>query len=87
VILRTRFEYPPEIYKAIYTTNAVESLNSLMRTATKRPKLFPNDDSAHIMIYLTIEQGVKKWTLPIQKWRMALNRFVIEFGDQLPDHP
>ena len=84
--LRTIFEYPPEIRKAIYTTNAVESLNSVIRSATKRRKVFPNDDSALKVIYLAIEQASKKWTMPIQNWRMALNRFMIEFGDRLPDH-
>ena len=84
--VRTLFEYPPEIRKAIYTTNAVESLNSVIRAATKRRKVFPNDDSARKVVYLAIEQAAKKWTMPIQNWRMALNRFAIEFGDRLNDH-
>jgi putative transposase len=84
--LRTLFEYPPDFRKAIYTTNAVESLNSVIRAATKRRKVFPNDDSKRKVIYLAIEQASKKWTMPIQNWRMVLNRFTIEFGDRLPDH-
>jgi len=84
--LRTLFEYPPEIRKAIYTTNAVESLNSVIRAATKRRKVFPNDDSARKVIYLAIEQASRKWTMPIQNWRMALNRFTIEFGDRITNH-
>jgi putative transposase len=83
VNLRTLFEYPPEIRKAIYTTNAIESLNSVIRSATKRRKLFPNDDSAMKVIYLAISQAAKKWTMPIQNWRMALNRFMIEFGERI----
>jgi Transposase, Mutator family len=78
------YEYPPEIRKAIYTTNAVESLNSVIRAATKRRKVFPSEDSARKVIYLAIARAAKKWTMPIQNWRMALNRFVIEFGDRLP---
>lgn len=84
--LRTIFEYPPEIRKAIYTTNAVESLNSVIRSATKRRKVFPNDDSARKVVYLAIEQASRKWTMPIQNWKMALNRFVIEFGDRINNH-
>ena len=84
--LSTLFEYPPDIRKAIYTTNAVESLNSVIRAATKRRKVLPNDDSARKVIYLAIEQAAKKWTMPIQNWRMALNRFVMEFSDRLPDY-
>ncbi len=84
--LRTIFEYPPEIRKAIYTTNAIESLNSVIRSATKRRKVFPNDDSARKVVYLAIEQASRKWTMPIQNWKMALSRFVIEFGDRINDH-
>lgn len=83
VNLRTLFEYPPEIRKAIYTTNAIESLNSVIRSATKRRKLFPNDESAMKVIYLAISQAAKKWTMPIQNWRLALNRFMIEFGERI----
>jgi transposase-like protein len=84
--LRTIFEYPPEIRKAIYTTNAVESLNSVIRAATKRRKVFPSDDSARKVVYLAIKQASKKWTMPIQNWKMALNRFVLEFGDRIVGH-
>ncbi len=83
VNLRTLFEYPPEIRKAIYTTNAIESLNSVIRSATKRRRLFPNDGSAMKVIYLAISQASKKWTMPIQNWRLALNRFMIEFGERI----
>lgn len=83
VNLRTLFEYPPEIRKAIYTTNAIESLNSVIRSATKRRKLFPNDDAAKKVVYLAIAQASKKWTMPIQNWRLALNRFMIEFGERI----
>jgi transposase-like protein len=86
VNLRTLFEFPSEIRKAIYTTNAVESLNSVIRAATKRRKVFPTDESAKKVIYLAIEQASKKWTMPIRNWKMALSRFEIEFGDRLTDH-
>ena len=72
--LITLFEYPPEIRKAIYTTNPIESLNSVVRKATKRRKLFPNDDSAMKVVYLAIQSAVKKWTMPIRNWKAALNR-------------
>ena len=84
--LVTLFEYPPEIRKAIYTTNAIESLNSVIRKATKRRKLFPNDDSAMKVVYLAIQSAAKKWTMPIRNWKAALNRFMIEFGDRVSDH-
>jgi transposase-like protein len=78
--LRTIFDLPPEIRKAIYTTNAIELLISV-RSATKWRKLFPNDSSAMKVVYLAIMQASKKWTMPIQNWRGAMNRFEIEFGE------
>jgi transposase-like protein len=84
--LITIFDYPPQIRKAIYTTNAIESLNSVIRKATKKRKLFPTDDSALKVVYLAIDQASKKWTMPIQNWKLALNRFSIEFGDRVTDH-
>ncbi len=81
--LITIFDYPPEIRKVIYTTNAIESLNSVIRKATKRRKLFPTDQSAMKVVFLAVQAASKKWTMPIRDWRAALNRFVIEFEDRL----
>ena len=84
--LNTLFNYPPDIRKAIYTTNAIESLNSVIRKALKKRKLFPTDDAAKKVIYLAITDASKKWTMPIRNWKPALNRFVIEFEDRLSDY-
>jgi len=84
--LNTLFIYPDEIRKAIYTTNAIESLNSVIRKALKKRKLFPTDDSATKVIYLAIQEASKNWTMPIRNWKLALNRFTIEFEDRLADY-
>jgi putative transposase len=84
--LNTLFSYPPDIRKAIYTTNAIESLNSVIRAAVKKRKVFPTDDSVRKVIYLAIRDASKKWSMPIQNWRLAMSRFIIEFGDRLSDH-
>ena len=84
--LNTLFNYPPDIRRAIYTTNAIESLNSVIRKATKKRKVFPTDDSAKKVIYLATQQAAKKWTLPIRNWKPALNRFMIEFEERLSDY-
>ncbi|EAV3587372.1 IS256 family transposase [Salmonella enterica] len=84
--LNTLFSYPPDIRKAIYTTNAIESLNSVIRAAIKKRKVFPTDDSVRKIIYLAIKDASKKWSMPIQNWRLAMSRFIIEFGDRLSDH-
>jgi putative transposase len=84
--LNTLFQYPPDIRKAIYTTNAIESLNSVIRKATKKRKVFPTDDSAKKVVYLAIRQASEKWTMPIRNWKLALNRFMIMFEDRLKDY-
>ncbi|MCK9534942.1 MAG: IS256 family transposase [Pseudomonas sp.] len=84
--LNTLFNYPADIRKVIYTTNAIESLNSVIRKAIKKRKLFPTDDSAKKVIYLAIQNASKKWTMPIRDWKPALNRFMIEFEDRLKDY-
>ena len=76
----------PDIRKAIYTTNAIESLNSVIRQAIKKRKVFPTDDSVRKVIYLAIMDASKKWSMPIRNWRLAMTRFIIEFGDRLSDH-
>ena len=70
--LNTLFSYPEDIRKAIYTTNAIESLNSVIRKAIKKRKIFPSDDAARKMVYLAIKDASKKWTMPIQNWRQAM---------------
>lgn len=84
--LATLFEYPPDIRRVIYTTNAIESLNSVIRKATRQRKVFPTDESAMKVVYLAIQSAAKKWTMPIRNWKPCLNRFMIDFGDRLADH-
>ena len=43
----------------------------------------PNDEAALNVVYLAIDAASKKWTMPIRNWRLALNRFSIEFGDRI----
>ncbi|MDI9757126.1 IS256-like element ISAba26 family transposase, partial [Acinetobacter baumannii] len=84
--IRTIFSYPAEIRHAIYTTNAIESLNSVIRHSTKKRKIFSSDDSVKKVIYLATSNAAKKWTMPIQNWRLAMNWFTIQFDDRLKDH-
>jgi len=79
--LITLFDYPPEIRKAIYTTNAIESLNSVIRKATRQRKIFPHDESALKVTFMAIEAASQKWTRPIHHWKDAINQFIIQFED------
>lgn len=78
------FDEPLEIRKAIYTTNAVESLNYSLRRVLKTRGSMPNDEALVKVLYLAIQRASEKWTLPIRDWKAALNRFAIKFGDRLP---
>ena len=73
------FDYPYEIRKVIYTTNAIESLNSVIRKSIRNRKIFPNDGSALKLIYLATQQASRKWTMPLHNWPLAMNRFAIEY--------
>jgi len=84
--LNTIFSYPADIRKVIYTTNAIESLNSVIRKSVKTRKVFPSDDAAFKVVYLAIQAASKKWTMPIRDWKPALNRFMIEFEEQIAPH-
>jgi len=76
------FKYPPEIRRAIYTTNAIESLNYQLRKVTKNRSSFSTDDAILKILYLAILNASKKWTMPIRDWGQALNQFAIEFGKE-----
>ncbi|QDV81647.1 IS256 family transposase [Planctomycetes bacterium TBK1r] len=80
----TLFDFPPEIRKVIYTTNAIESVNSTIRKFTKNRKIYPSQDSATKLIYMAIMEASKRWTRPIKYWKQALNHFAILFEDRLP---
>ena len=82
--LITLFDYPPEIRKVIYTTNAVESLNYSLRRVLNNRGAFPDDDSVRKLLYLAINKASKKWTMPLHNWLAALNRFMIMFPNRLP---
>jgi putative transposase len=78
------FDFPPEIRKAIYTTNAIESVNSVIRKFTRNRKLYPSAESAIKGVYMAIREAAKKWTMPIRQWKPALNYFAIAFEGRMP---
>lgn len=80
--LITMFDYPFEIRKIFYTTNAIESLNSVIRKSIRNRKIFPSDQSALKVVYLSIKKASEKWTMPLRNWKPAMNRFAIEYGER-----
>ena len=81
----TLFDYPPAIRRAIYTTNAIESVNSVIRKFTRNRKIYPNEESALKIVYMAIHEASRKWTMPIHHWKQALNHFAILFEDRMPE--
>jgi putative transposase len=77
------FDYPPEIRKVIYTTNAIESVNMSLRKLTKNRGSFPSDEALLKLFYLALRNISKKWTMPIRAWKAALTRFTIQFGERI----
>jgi putative transposase len=78
------FAHPPEIRKAIYTTNAIESLNMSLWKVTKNRGSFPNDEARMKLLFLAMKNISKKWTMPIREWKSALNQFTILFEGRMP---
>ena len=76
------FEYPADIRKIIYTTNAVESYHRAVRKFTKSKAIFPTDDSIRKVIYMSAMEISKKWTMPVRDWGLAYAQFVIYFEDR-----
>lgn len=76
--------YPEEIRRVIYTTNAIESVNSSIRKVIKNRGSFPNEESVMKLLYLALNNASRKWTMPIRDWASALNRFAIMFEGRMP---
>jgi putative transposase len=81
--LTTFFEYPQQIRHLIYTTNAVEAYHRMVRKFTKTKAIFPTDDSIKKVVFLSVKEITKKWTMPVRDWGMAHSQFTIYFADRM----
>ena len=79
----TYFAFPDNIRKIMYTTNAIESLNSQFRKVTKTKLIFPNDESLMKMLYLATEKISKKWHRIYTDWDLVINQLNILFKEVL----
>ncbi len=82
--LSTYFEYPQDIRRIIYTTNALEGFNRQLRKYTKVRTTFPTDESLRKSLYLSTMKIIEKWTSPNQNWASTLGQLTIMFGDRIP---
>jgi putative transposase len=76
------FAFPEEVRRIIYTTNAIESLNSTLRTAIRSRGHFPNDEAATKLLYLALRGVSRKWKNAQREWTAAMTQFAIMFGDR-----
>jgi transposase-like protein len=82
--LSTYFDYPEDIRRIIYTTNALEGFNRQLRKYTKIKTVFPTDESLRKSLYLSTMKIIEKWTSPNQNWSSTLAQLTIMFGDRIP---
>lgn len=77
-------KFPEVIRKAVYTTNAIESLNYSIRKVTKNRQSFPTTDAAMKLVFMALQNISKRWTMPLRDWGAAVNQFAIIYGDRVP---
>lgn len=76
------FELPDEIRKCIYTSNAVEAVNSALRKVTRGKGAFPSESSVYKVLYLRIRELKEKWKKPIQNWKIIQSQIIELFGER-----
>ena len=75
----TFFKYPEHIRKIIYTTNALEGLHRQLRKVTKNRSVFPNDEALTKILYLAIQDVMKKWTMPLANWALTISQLAVMY--------
>jgi transposase-like protein len=77
-------KFSPEIRKAVYTTNAIESVNYTLQRNLKTRQSFPNDEAAMKLMFMILQRISKRWTMPIRNWGEAMHQFSVIYGDRVP---
>jgi putative transposase len=76
------YAFPAEVRRLLYTTNAIEALNSKLRRAVRARGHFPTDEAALKLLFLVLNRSEKEWTMPAREWCMAKAQFAILFGER-----
>jgi transposase-like protein len=77
-------KFSPEIRTAVYTTNAIESVNYTLQKVIRHRQSFPNDEAAMKLLFMALKNISKKWTMPFRNWGSVLNQFAVIYGDRVP---
>ena len=78
------FAFPEDVRRIVYTTNAIEALNSKLRRAVRTRGHFPSDEAAMKLLYLTLNRAAEDWKRPTREWGKARNQLAIIFGERFP---
>ena len=81
-VISTIFKFSSDVRKVIYTTNAIESLNSTYKKLNAQRSVFPNDKALLKALYLANLQSTKKWSQPLRNWGKVYGEFSIMYGDR-----
>lgn len=76
------YAFPEDVRKMVYTTNAIEALNSKLRRAVRARGHFPTDDAALKLLFLVLNRSEKAWKMPPREWAMAKAQFAVLFGER-----
>jgi putative transposase len=76
------YAFPSDVRRILYTTNAIEALNSKLRRAVRARGHFPNDDAAMKLLFLVLNRSEKEWKMPPREWALAKAQFAVLFGDR-----
>ena len=76
------FTFPPAVRKVIYTTNAIESINSRLRKIIKTRGHFPNDDAASKLLWLALRNITAGWGKASNDWKAAMNQFAVLYAER-----
>ena len=76
------FAFPNEVRRIIYTTNAIEALNSKLRRAVRARGHFPSDEAATKLLFLILNRSEKEWKMPPREWTTAKAQFAVIFGER-----
>jgi len=83
-VLSPIFKFSGDVRKVIYTTNAIESLNSTYKKLNRQRSVFPSDKALLKALYLSTLQATKKWYLPIREWGKVYGEFAIMYEGRMP---
>ena len=84
-VLTPIFKFSQDVRKVIYTTNAIESLNSTYKKLNRQRSVFPSDTALMKALYLSTLQATKRWTQPLRNWGKVYGEFSIMYPDRMPE--